>query len=274
MDTRTAGLMRDTSAALHGGVVKQCLDAHYPAPAEQHPVRLDPRKNHLLAALPDSIWRRWLPHLEAVDMPLGQVLYESGSIQNYVYFPTSAIVSLLYLLESGGSAEIAGVGNDGIVGISLFMGGESTPSRAVVLSAGQGYRLRARTMKEEFNLGGPVLHLLLRYIQALITQMAQTGVCNRHHSVDQQLCRWLLLSMDRLQDNHLAITQELIANALGVRREGITEAARSLRQAGLISYARGHISVLDRQALEARSCECYAVVRCECERLLPAGLAT
>ncbi|AMP15897.1 cyclic nucleotide-binding domain protein [Collimonas pratensis] len=274
MDTRTAGSSHDIGATLHGGLVKRCLDTHYSVPAKQHLVHPDPMKNHLLTALPDAVWRRWLPHLEAVEMPLGQVLYESGSVQNYVYFPTSAIVSLLYLLESGGSAEIAGVGNEGIVGISLFMGGESTPSRAVVLSAGQGYRLRASIMKEEFNRGGPVLHLLLRYTQALLTQMAQTSVCNRHHAVDQQLCRWLLLSIDRLQHNHLVITQELIANTLGVRREGITEAARSLRQAGLISYARGHISVIDRHGLEQRSCECYAVVKRECERLLPARTAT
>ncbi|MEO6917740.1 MAG: Crp/Fnr family transcriptional regulator [Collimonas sp.] len=224
--------------------------------------------------MPEEVWQRWLPHLEAVEMPLGQVLYESGSALNYVYFPTTAIVSLLYLLENGASAEIAGVGNEGIVGVSLFMGGESTPSRAVVQSAGLGYRLRANIMKEEFNRAGPLLHLLLRYTQALITQMAQTAVCNRHHTLDQQLCRWLLLTADRLQGNDLVITQELIANMLGVRREGVTEAARNLRQAGLISYARGHISVLDRHGLEHRSCECYAVVKRECQRLLPARLAT
>jgi len=274
MDTRAFGSDRKVDASLHGGMAKRCLDVHFPTPVTAHPAFSDPRNNQLLAALPDAVWQRWLPHLEAVAMPLGQVLYESGSALKYVYFPTTAIVSLLYLLESGGSAEIAGVGNEGVVGISLFMGGESTPSRAVVLSAGQGYRLRASTMKDEFNRGGPVLHLLLRYTQALITQMAQTAVCNRHHTVDQQLCRWLLLSVDRLQSDDLEMTQELIANTLGVRREGITEAARSLRQAGLISYTRGHISVLDRYGLEQRSCECYAVVRCECERLLPAILAT
>lgn len=274
MDARTVGSVHDVGAALHGGMVKRCFDAHYPASAAHRLEHADPRRNHLLAALPDAVWRRWQPHLEAVEMPLGQVLYESGSALNYVYFPTTAIVSLLYLLEGGGSAEIAGVGNEGIVGISLFMGGESTPSRAVVLSAGHGYRLRAATMKEEFNRAGPVLHLLLLYTQALITQMAQTAVCNRHHTVDQQLCRWLLLSLDRLQGNDLVMTQELIANTLGVRREGVTEAARNLRHAGLISYARGHISVLDRHGLEQRSCECYAVVRRECERLLPAGLAS
>jgi len=233
----------------------------------------DPRKNHLLAALPDAEWQRWLPQLEAVEMPLGQVLYESGSTLNYVYFPTTSIVSLLYLLEDGASAEIAVVGNEGIVGVSLFMGGESTPSRAVVQSAGQGFRLRARVMKEEFNRAGPVLHLLLRYTQALITQMSQTAVCNRHHSLDQQLCRWLLLSLDRLQGNDLVMTQELIANMLGVRREGVTEAAGSLQAAGLIRYVRGHITVLDREGLEQRTCECYAVVKKECDRLLPDKLA-
>ncbi len=233
----------------------------------------DPRKNHLLAALPDAEWQRWLSQLEAVEMPLGQVLYESGSTLNYVYFPTTSIVSLLYLLEDGASAEIAVVGNEGIVGVSLFMGGESTPSRAVVQSAGQGFRLRAKVMKEEFNRAGPVLHLLLRYTQALITQMAQTAVCNRHHSLDQQLCRWLLLSLDRLQGNDLVMTQELIANMLGVRREGVTEAAGSLQAAGLIRYVRGHITVLDREGLEQRTCECYAVVKKECDRLLPDKLA-
>ncbi|GAC1320173.1 MAG: Crp/Fnr family transcriptional regulator [Collimonas sp.] len=233
----------------------------------------NPRKNHLLAALPDAEWERWRPQLEVVEMPLGQVLYESGSTLSYVYFPTTSIVSLLYLLESGASAEIAVVGNEGIVGVSLFMGGESTPSRAVVQSAGQGFRLRARVMKEEFNRAGPVLHLLLRYTQALITQMAQTAVCNRHHTLDQQLCRWLLLSLDRLQGNDLVMTQELIANMLGVRREGVTEAAGSLQTAGLIRYARGHITVLDREGLEKRTCECYAVVKKECDRLLPDKLA-
>jgi len=234
----------------------------------------DPRKNLLLAALPEAEWRRWLPQLEAIDMPLGQVLYESGSTLEYVYFPTSSIVSLLYLLENGASAEIAIVGNEGIVGISLFMGGESTPSRAVVQSAGQGYRLNARAMKEEFSRAGPVLHLLLRYTQALITQMTQTAVCNRHHTLDQQLCRWLLLSLDRLQGNDLVMTQELIANMLGVRREGVTEAAGRLQATGLIRYSRGHITVLDRPGLEKRTCECYAVVKRECDRLLPAQLAT
>jgi CRP-like cAMP-binding protein len=197
------------------------------------------------------------------------VLYESGATLSHVYFPTTAIVSLLYVMENGASAEIAVVGNEGIVGISLFMGGDSTSSRAVVQSAGVGLRLKAQIMKDDFNRAGPVLHLLLRYTQALITQMAQTAVCNRHHSLDQQLCRWLLLSLDRLQGNELVMTQELIANMLGVRREGVTEGALKLQQAGLIRYARGHISVLDRDGLAKRSCECYAVVKKEYDRLLP-----
>jgi CRP-like cAMP-binding protein len=228
-----------------------------------------PRMNQLLAALPDSEWLRWQSHLEAVHMPLGQVLYEPGATLSHVYFPTDSIVSLLYVMENGASAEIAVVGNEGIVGISLFMGGESTPSRAVVQSAGNGFRLRAQMMKEEFNRAGPVLHLLLRYTQALITQMAQTAVCNRHHSLDQQLCRWLLLSLDRLQNNELVMTQELIANMLGVRREGVTEGALKLQEAGLIRYARGRITVLDRAGLEKRTCECYEVVKKEYDRLLP-----
>ena len=234
----------------------------------------EPRNNQLLAALPAAEWERWLPQLEWVEMPLGEVLYESGTTLSHVYFPLTAIVSLLYVMENGASAEIAVVGNEGIVGISLFMGGESTPSRAVVQSAGHGFRLNAQTMKDEFNRAGPVLHLLLRYTQALITQMAQTAVCNRHHSLDQQLCRWLLLSLDRLQGNDLVMTQELIANMLGVRREGVTEAALKLQKVGLISYARGHISVLDRAGLEQRTCECYAVVKKEYDRLLPESLAT
>ncbi len=234
----------------------------------------DPRQNRLLAALPDSEWQRWLPQLEFVELPLGRVLYESGATLQHVYFPTTAIVSLLYVLENGASAEIAVVGNEGIVGVSLFMGGGSTPSRAVVQSAGQGYRLRSQAMKDEFDRAGPVLHLLLRYTQALITQMAQTAVCNRHHSLDQQLCRWLLLSLDRLQGSELVMTQELIANMLGVRREGVTESALSLQKAGLIRYARGRISVLDRPGLERRTCECYAVVRKEYDRLLPRSPAS
>ena len=230
------------------------------------------RGNHLLAALPDEEWKRWRTQLEQVEMPLGQVLYESGSTLSHVYFPTSAIVSLLYVMQNGASAEIAVVGNEGIVGISLFMGGESTPSRAVVQSAGQGFRLAAQVIKAEFNRA-PVLHLLLRYTQALITQMSQTAVCNRHHSLDQQLCRWLLLSLDRLQGDELVMTQELIANMLGVRREGVTEAALKLQSVGLIRYARGHISVLDRPGLERRTCECYAVVKKEYDRLLPVETA-
>jgi CRP-like cAMP-binding protein len=227
-----------------------------------------------LAALPDAEWQRWLPELEAVDMPLGKVLYESGNKLSHVYFPTTSIISLLYVMEDGASAEIAVVGHEGIVGISLFMGGESTPSRAVVQSAGGAFRLRANLMMQEFNRAGPVLHLLLRYTQALITQMAQTAVCNRHHSLDQQLCRWLLLSLDRLHTRDLVMTQELMANMLGVRREGVTEAAGSLQTAGLIRYQRGHITVLDRDGLERRTCECYSVVKKEYDRLLPAKFAT
>jgi CRP-like cAMP-binding protein len=234
----------------------------------------EPRNNFLLAALPDAEWTRWQTELEKVEMPLGQVLYESGATLTHVYFPTTSIVSLLYVMGNGASAEIAVVGNEGLVGVSLFMGGESTPSRAVVQSAGLGLRLRAQLMKDEFNRAGPVLHLLLRYTQALITQMAQTAACNRHHSLDQQLCRWLLLSLDRLPGNELAMTQELIANMLGVRREGVTEAALKLQEAGLISYARGHITVIDRVGIEKRTCECYAVVKREYDRLLPERLAT
>jgi CRP-like cAMP-binding protein len=234
----------------------------------------EPRNNFILAALPDPEWQRWQQVLEKVEMPLGQVLYESGGTLTHVYFPTTSIVSLLYVMENGASAEIAVVGNEGLVGVSLFMGGESTPSRAVVQSAGHGLRLHAQLMKDEFNRAGPVLHLLLRYTQALITQMSQTAACNRHHTLDQQLCRWLLLSLDRLRANELLMTQELIANMLGVRREGVTEAAVKLQQAGLISYVRGHITVLDRAGLEKRTCECYAVVKREYDRLLPEKLAT
>jgi CRP-like cAMP-binding protein len=230
-------------------------------------------KNHLLGGLPHAELQRWLPRLEPIDLSLGEVLYESGGRLTHVYFPTTAIVSLLYVMENGASAEIAVVGNEGIVGISLFMGGESTTSRAVVQSAGKGFRLQAQLMKQEFNRAGPVLHALLRYTQALITQMSQTAVCNRHHSLDQQLCRWLLLSLDRLEGNQMVMTQELIANMLGVRREGVTEAAVKLQHAGLIQYARGHITVLDRPALEKRSCECYAVVKREYDRLLPLKVA-
>jgi CRP-like cAMP-binding protein len=233
-----------------------------------------PLQNHLLAQLPDAERLRWLPQMEFVDMPLGEVMYEAGGTLTHVYFPTTSIVSLLYVMENGASAEIAVVGNEGIVGVSLFMGGGSTPSRAVVQSAGKGYRLKSQLMQEEFNRAGPVLHLLLRYTQALITQMSQTAVCNRHHSLDQQLCRWLLLSLDRLAGNELVMTQELIANMLGVRREGVTEGALKLQHAGLIRYARGRIIVLDRKGLEIRSCECYAVVKQEYDRLLPVSLAT
>ena len=237
------------------------------------PDTADPRANRLLAALPQAEWERWQPKLETVDLPLGHVLYESGDTLSHVYFPTTAIVSLLYVMENGASAEIGVVGLEGIVGVSLFMGGESTTSRAVVQSAGRGWRMRSSVLKEEFRTSSPVLHLLLRYTQALITQMAQTAVCNRHHTLDQQLCRWLLLSLDRLQGADLKMTQELIANMLGVRREGVTEAALNLQAAGLIRYSRGRITVLDRPRLEARSCECYAVVKQEYDRLLPRELA-
>ena len=237
------------------------------------PANTDSRRNQLIASLPDAEWVRWQPHLELVELPLGKVLYESGAVQRHVYFPTSAIVSLLYVLENGASAEIAVVGNEGVVGIAIFMGGESSTSRAVVQSAGQALRMRASIVKEEFARSGPVLHLMLRYTQALIAQMSQTAVCNRHHSLDQQLCRWLLLSLDRLPSSQLIMTQELIANMLGVRREGVTEAAMKLQKAGLISYARGHINVRDRPGLEARTCECYEVVKKEYDRLLPNRLA-
>jgi CRP-like cAMP-binding protein len=230
--------------------------------------------NHLLAALGEAEWKRWLPHMELVDMPLGRVLYEPGDRLAHVYFPLTSIVSLLYVMENGASAEIAVVGFEGVVGISLFMGGDSTSSRAVVQSAGQGCRLNAHVMKLEFDRVGPVMHLLLRYTQALITQMSQTAVCNRHHSLDQQLCRWLLLSLDRLQSNELVMTQALIADMLGVRREGVTEAAGRLQHEGLIRYHRGHITVLDRRGLEKRTCECYTVVKQEYDRLLPATIAT
>lgn len=228
----------------------------------------DPNQNYLLAALLDAEFNRLAPHLELISMPLGDVLYESGGKLQYVYFPTTSIVSLHYLLENGGSSEIAGVGNEGLVGISLFMGGDSTPSRAVVQTGGYGYRLKSQILMEEFNRAGPVLRLLLRYTQALITQMSQTAVCNRHHSVVQQLCRWLLLTLDRVPTNELTITQELIANMLGVRREGVTEAAGKLQSYGYIRYRRGHITVLDRGGLEESVCECYDVVKKEFARLL------
>ena len=234
----------------------------------------NPKHNGLLAAFPEAVWARCSPQLEEVELKLGEVLYEPGVTLSHVYFPVTAIVSLLYVMENGATAEIAVVGNEGLVGISLFMGGESTPSRAVVQSSGWCYRLTAQLIKDEFNAVGPVMHLLLRYTQALITQMAQTAVCNRHHSLDQQLCRWLLLSLDRLEGSELVMTQELIAKLLGVRREGVTEGALKLQQRGLIRYARGRITVLDRPGLERCTCECYAVVKREYERLLPVRLST
>jgi CRP-like cAMP-binding protein len=233
-----------------------------------------PEQNRLLAALPESVLARLQPHLELVHMPLGYVLYESGTKLLNVYFPTTSIVSLLYVMEDGASAEIAVVGKEGILGIALFMGGETTPSRAIVQSAGYGFRLDAQLLKDEFNRAGPLMQLLLRYTQALITQMSQTAVCNRHHSVHQQLCRWLLMSLDRLPSNELSMTQELIANMLGVRREGVTEAAGKLQRAGLILYNRGRITVLDRPGLEAQTCECYNVVKKEFDRLLPDKVTT
>jgi CRP-like cAMP-binding protein len=227
-----------------------------------------PNQNHLLAALPTAEFERLATRLELVPLPLGEVLYEPGGQLQHAFFPTTAIVSLHYVMESGASAETAGVGNEGVVGISLFMGGDSTPSSAVVQTAGHAYRLESRLLKAEFNRGGPMQHLLLRYTQALITQVTQTAVCNRHHSVEQQLCRWLLLTLDRVATRELVMTQELVASMLGVRREAITEAAGKLKHAGLISYRRGHISVLDRSGLETRVCECYAVVKKEIGRLL------
>jgi len=232
-----------------------------------------PDQNNILAALPKPVRDRLYPHLELVQMPLGDVLYESGTKLHNVYFPATSIVSLLYVMEDGASAEIAVVGKEGILGIALFMGGETTPSRAIVQSAGYGFRLNSQLLKEEFNRAGPLMHLLLRYTQALITQMSQTAVCNRHHSVHQQLCRWLLMSLDRLPSNELTMTQELIANMLGVRREGVTEAAGKLQRAGLILYNRGRITVLDRPGLEAQACECYQVVKNEFDRLLPSGIS-
>ena len=228
-----------------------------------------PQENYLFLALPDEARERVFPHLERVSMPLGQVLYESGASLQHVYFPTDSIISLLYVMEDGASAEIAVVGNEGMVGVALFMGGETTPNRAIVQSAGFAYRLRGQVLKQEFSRSGAMQHLLLRYTQALLTQMAQTAVCNRHHSVDQQLCRWLLLSLDRLATNQLTMTQELIANMLGVRREGVTEAAGKLQASGIIRYSRGRITVLDRPKLERACCECYAVVKQEFDRLLP-----
>ena len=230
--------------------------------------RHTPHQNHLLASLPAEIFERLSPHLELVQMPLGAVLCESGGQLQHVYFPTTAIVSLHYVMEDGASAEIAGVGNEGVLGISLFMGGNTTPCQATVQTGGYGYRLKAKLLMEEFDRAGPMMHLLLRYTQALMTQMSQTAACNRHHSVEQQLCRWLLLTLDRLPSNELTMTQELIAGMLGVRREGITETAGHLQREGLISYRRGHITVLDRTGLESHACECYSVVKKEFHRLL------
>ncbi|TVR61339.1 MAG: Crp/Fnr family transcriptional regulator [Spirochaetaceae bacterium] len=238
-------------------------------PAPRRKSRPDPRENRLLAVLKKVDYERIAEHLQLVPMPLGDVLYESGGTLDWVYFPTDSIVSLLYVMEDGASAEIAVVGKEGIVGIALFMGGQTMPNRAVVQSEGKAYRLKGTLLTQEFDRSGAVQHLLLRYTLALLTQMAQTAVCNRHHSVDQQLCRWLLLSLDRLPSNKLSMTQELIANMLGVRREGVTDAAGKLQKAGLIDYHRGHITVLDRPGLEARVCECYEVVRTEFRRLLP-----
>lgn len=228
----------------------------------------NPNKNHLLASLPETEYDRIFPHLELIQKPLGEVIYESGEKLHYIYFPTDCIISLLYVMENGASAEIAVVGFEGAVGVALFMGGQTMPNRAVVQSAGYCYRIRQKQFMQEFDRHGALLHKLLKYTQAHITQMAQTAVCNRHHSVDQQLCRWLLLSLDRLSSNELAMTQELIANMLGVRREGVTLAAGKLQEAGLIHYSRGHITVIDRKGLEARVCECYEVVRKEFERIL------
>ncbi len=233
----------------------------------------DPLVNKLLAAMPKADWLRWQGALEVVELPLGHVLYEPGGAITSLVFPTTAIVSMLYVMENGASAEIAVVGLEGLVGISIFMGGESTPSRAVVQSAGKGFSVPAQFVKDEFSRSHAVMHLLLRFTQALITQMAQTAVCNRHHSVDKQLCRWLLLSLDRLRGNELVMTQELIANMLGVRREGVTEGALKLQEAGLIRYSRGRITILDREGLQERTCECYMVVKNEYNRLLPAAMA-
>ncbi|MDF1762172.1 MAG: Crp/Fnr family transcriptional regulator [Oleibacter sp.] len=230
---------------------------------------ISPLRNHLLAELPSEVQDTIFQSIELVTLALGQVIYEAGDTLAHVYFPVDSIVSLLYVMENGSSAEISVVGNEGVIGIALFMGGESTSSRAIVQSAGYAYRLKGSILTKEFDRHGKLLHLMLRYTQSLITQMAQTAVCNRHHSIDQQLCRWLLLSLDRLPDNHLTMTQELIANMLGVRREGVTEAAGKLQKLGVIDYHRGHITVLDRPQLEALSCECYAVVRAETDRLLP-----
>ncbi len=231
-------------------------------------------KNRLLSVLPETIRQRWQSEIELVNLPLGKVLYESSAKMDYVYFPEDCIVSLLFVLENGASTEIAVVGYEGLVGISIFMGGDTTPNRAVIQSAGQSFRVSSHFLKEEFHRSIEVMHLFLRFTQALVTQMTQTAVCNRHHALDQQLCRWLLLSMDRLTGNELVMTQELIANMLGVRREGVTLAAGNLQADGLIRYTRGRIQVLDRPALEARTCECYALVKNEYKRLLPDLIAS
>lgn len=229
----------------------------------------DPKKNHLLGAIPRAEWARFAPNLTPVVLRLGDVLHESGTSQPYVYFPTDSIISLLYVMENGASAEIAIVGNEGLVGVALFMGGATMPSRAIVQSAGQGFRMKGKFIRDEFGRAGPVQQLFLRYTQALLTQMSQTAVCNRHHSVDQQLCRWLLMSLDRLASPEVVMTQELIASMLGVRREGVTEAAGKLQRADVIQYSRGRIRVLDRPKLETMACECYGFVRKEFARLLP-----
>ncbi len=227
-----------------------------------------PRDNHLMNALPIEVVERLRPAMQLIPLKLGDVVYESGSVIEFVYLPIDCIVSLLYVMENGASAEIAVVGNDGMVGVAVFMGGRSTTNRAIVQSAGNAYRLPAKRFMEEFERHGDMLHLMLRYSQALITQMAQTAVCNRHHTIDQQLCRWLLMSLDRLQGDEVNMTQELIANMLGVRREGVTEAAGRLHRAGIIHYSRGHIRIVDRQKLERRACECYKVVKAETDRIL------
>lgn len=252
--------MRDQLECSQGPIVVSAIPEH------------NPRQNHLLAALPAAQFENLAGHLQLIKMPLGMSAYESGIVHEYVYFPTDCIVSLLYVMEDGASAEIAVIGMEGMVGVSVFMGGETMANRAVVQSAGFAYRLQAKVLKEQFRLGQVLQFLLLRYTQSLITQMKQTAVCNRHHTVDQQLCRWLLLSLDRIPGNELSMTQELIANMLGVRREGVTEAAGNLQKAGLIHYARGRITVVDRPGLEARVCECYQVVKTETDRLLSAPL--
>lgn len=259
---------RSSSRMIFSISARNCSVGGHGEASMTHTVR-NPQQNLLLAMLSAAVRERLYPHLRLVPMPLGKVLYESGDVLRHVYFPIDSIVSLLYVLDDGASAEISLVGNDGLIGIALFMGGETTPSRAVVQSAGYAYRLIGQRLKDEFHRNGEMQLLLLRYTQALITQMAQTGVCNRHHSVDQQLCRWLLLSLDRLSSNQLVMTQELIANMLGVRREGVTEAAGKLQKLGVIRYARGKITVLDRPKLEKLCCECYAVVKKECDRLIP-----